>query len=187
VAAVLAKGLTGFGRVTFPASGCLASGPIWEAHGADRHAWLSAPWGTSKVARKLFGDGPIELPLVSTAGQEAVARLFDDSGFPWWHRAQFALLSSGDGPPDLADRWTSLALLLTPRWAEALAGLRSAGILAVARPGVDGDVVGFACASPEARDGLRRSLFEAAAAAGLTTHEGDSRSFADGIAGGRAE
>jgi hypothetical protein len=181
VAAVLATGLTAFGQVTFPSGVSRAEGPSGTA-GVQR-ARPTSPAALDRIAGAALRRGPAELPLVSTTDARIAASLFDDAAFPWWAQAQAILLSSSSTPPTLTESWPALARLFTPAWADALAGLRAVGIEAIARPSVDGDVVGFACATTQVRDRLRGCLFRAAGEAGLAATRVGLEDFNNGIAG----
>jgi hypothetical protein len=185
VVTVLSEGLTAFGRVTFPSGQCQAEGPTWTTSGPGRHvARYRSPSRVDRIAGSWLGRGPSELPLMSTMDAEIAASMFDDAAFPWWAQSQAILLSPTQAPPpNLADRWSAMVRLFTPAWAEALPELRSAGVQALARPGVDGDVVGFACATPDIREDVRRCLFQTSEAIGLSAQEVGLQTFTDGVSG----
>jgi hypothetical protein len=143
VAQVLASALTAIARVTFLSSKIPASAtPGWTAHGADLVRVLHA--GAMERLSAFFHRWPADMALVSTRSASSAAALFDDPGFPWWMQGQLALLSDAAAAPPDVDRATLLAMLQSD-WTQHAVHPRHAGVSAVIRPGVDGDVAGVLC------------------------------------------
>ena len=170
----LARAFVRFGRVTFPSSkaaGTRAS--RWTAYGDDH----IAAYASAGVPRAL-------LTLRSTLRASAVRELFDDAAHPWWYQGQFALLSrDATRLPDLRPYAALLPTLLEPEWTEALPVLADAGIDAIVRPGVDGDVCGIVCSSVETREAVEACLSRAASEAGMACRLLDEDAFAQAVAG----
>lgn len=139
---VVARALTAVARVTFPTSLPIdRPTDAWSMmRDTDRVRSLgSGTWG--ERLRAAMGRAPAEIVLLSTQSPDTVVGLFEDPAYPWWLQGQWALLSKLDSPlPDI-DRETAVSLF-DDEWAERLPLQRVPGLLAVVRPGVDGDVVG---------------------------------------------
>lgn len=132
VAAILARALTSVARVSFPVS--------------------------DDAAIALKGEAAI-VKLVSTCEAETAVRMFADPGYPWHLQGQVALLSPLHSRAPKIDR-KALLSLLSGHWTKPDGQLRqfhSLGILAVIRPGVDGDIGGVLSLS----DGFANTLLEA--------------------------
>ena len=142
VAGVLARAMTSVGRVTFLCSSVQsAATSSWSPLGDDLIRALTGKGFGARLVAKLRGT-PSDITLTSTRRPETAMRLFDDAGFPWWLQGQVVLLSESDAPPPDIDEEVLLALS-EEDWTKHAASLAPVGIEGVARPGVDGDVVGL--------------------------------------------
>jgi hypothetical protein len=165
----LARAFVRFGRVTFPCSTLkLTDNRDWHEFNGD---YVANPklGTTGHWADALTGlFRPAALPLLSTNREASVYALFDDPFYQWWNASQFALLSQPpESPPDLASESFSPSDLLGDQWAKTLAGFTRGGVKAILRPGVDGDVIGLLCSSPEFRDEIEAKIQMAANECGL--------------------
>ena len=120
VAAVVARALTSIGRVTFPSSAVHASAGGWSP----------------------FKRGPDAGDLLSTTDPQTVTQAFDDAAHPWSMQGQVLLISAPSVPPPEIDR-KRLRALLENDWSGAADALAPPGVIAVLRPGVDGDLAGL--------------------------------------------
>jgi hypothetical protein len=142
VAAILARALTSVARLTFPSSST-AGAPSGEwAPLAEDLVRSLGNGGLAERIRNTIGHVPATIALLSTRRPESAVRLFDDESFPWWLQGQVVVLSSPEAAPPDIDRTTVLSFL-TDDWSKRAANLAPAGIAAVMRPGVDGDVAGL--------------------------------------------
>ncbi len=122
VAAAVARALTSIGRITFLSSAV--------------HAPAGGGWSPSKKR------GPAPAELTSATDPEAVMHAFDDAAHPWWMQGQVLFLSEPGAAAVEIDREQLLALLEND-WAAAAGALPARGVVAVLRPGVDGDLAGL--------------------------------------------
>lgn len=186
VAGALARGLTSQGCVTFPCS---------AARGAPRGRWVRQ--GDDHVGRFSMAasrgwraalPGPLgrtDLPLLSTRREEAVLGLFDDADHPWWLQGQFALLSPpAAASPRLGEEQPLPSELVGEEWASCLGDLAEAGVVAILRPGVDGDVAGLASRSPDILRQLLEHVRRAAADFGLAFHAAPEDAFMKRLSAG---
>ncbi|MGC3987169.1 MAG: hypothetical protein QM777_21855 [Pseudorhodoferax sp.] len=163
----IARAMTDTARVSFLRAGPGPAGTVQWAVGNDgdciRATRPAGALGT--IADRLRGrPGPVT--LVCSRRADAVATVFDDPAFPWWLQSQALLLSSPDAaPPDVAPE-DALGLLDTD-WAARAAALRGRGVLAVARPAVDGEALGLLALDGAIAERLMASLAVQARAAGL--------------------
>lgn len=162
VAACLACALTRVCRLSFPTSRVVGA-PLGEA-------WTPVPGGLGHALetpglRAWSGHRGSPGWLLSTTDSRAAAGLFDDPGFPWWLRGQAAVASARDGPPPAVEPAAVLALL--DDVAPDTKALTAAGVSALLRPGVDGDVAGLLALSEAADRALLQALAQAAREAGL--------------------
>jgi hypothetical protein len=144
VADVWARALAVVARVTFLCSESLqAASTEWLASGDDsdfiRTAPSPSPVGAA-IARLRGQRGPVALMCSQRA--VTIARAFGDATFAWWLQSQVMLLSALDGPPPSVAPDTALTLL-GEDWAARARALRDCGVVAVARPAVDGDALGL--------------------------------------------
>ena len=128
--------------------------------------------------------GRTDLPLLSTRREEAVLGLFDDADHPWWLQGQFALLSPLAAPPRLSEERPLPSEVVVEEWASCLGDLAEAGVVAVLRPGVDGDVAGLASRSPDILRQLLEQVCRAAADFGLAFHVAPEDSFMERLSAG---
>jgi hypothetical protein len=166
VARVLAGALTLTSRVTFLSSvaGSAAS-DAWAPHGADQ-ARMSVRLGPiGRVTAKLRGE-PSEVALISTRQPETATRLFNDAGYPWWLQGQVILLSRVDAEPPAIDGHSVLALM-EEDWASRVGDLAGHNVAGVARPGVDGDVMGVLSFTESFEVGLLTAIQRQTVQAGL--------------------
>ena len=142
VAGALARALTSIARVTFPSSAATDGATrAWSPAGDDLVQALGGKGFGERVVAKLRGRPP-NVALMSTRRPETAMRLFDDASFPWWMQGQVVLLSGLDAPPPDIDEDALLALF-GEDWTTRAASVAAAGIKAIMRPGVDGDVAGL--------------------------------------------
>jgi hypothetical protein len=139
--AVLARALASVSRVTFPSSVVhpTAAGG-WSKSGGDDVRRLNAT-AAGRVAALLKGT-PGHVLLVSTRNPNTVMQAFEDPGYPWWMQGQVLLLSESNASPPEIER-NHLLALFEEEWAREAQALAPFGIVAVVRPGVDGDVAGL--------------------------------------------
>src|SRR5262249_12274153 len=82
-------------------------------------------------------------------------------------------------PPDFPEHSAVLTGdLFEAEWMATLASLKPSGVEAILRPGVDGDVIGVLCSSPELRAQLEDSLRTSAAGCGLAVQLVPEHEFA---------
>jgi len=155
----MARALSSFGQVVIPSSSVSGDESFdWRRDGVDQVACLRV---SGRPGRSL-------LTLRCTEGEHSIRSMFEDPVYPWWYQGQFALLCRrGTPPPDLEILSGFVGILLSDNWTSALAQLQVSGVLAVLRPGVDGDVAGLHCASDEVREELERCIEQAARACGV--------------------
>ena len=121
VAPLLARAFTSIGRVTFLSSAV--------------HAATAGGWWPLKRA-----PGPAE--LTSTTDPQTLMQAFDDAAHPWSMQGQVLLISAPSVPSPEIDR-KHLRALLENDWSGAADVLSPPGVIAVLRPGVDGDLAGL--------------------------------------------
>lgn len=141
IAGVCARALAATARVAFLRSDTAAErSPEWVDRGGECARSAPAPsWLESVVARLRGRHGPVTLICASRA--ETIQGAFTDAHFTWWSQSQVLLLSARDAPPPAIKPVEALALL-DPDWVTRAAPLSHQGVLAVARPAVDGDALG---------------------------------------------
>lgn len=167
VGRAIACAMTDVARVSFLRVGPALAGPEQWAAGNDGDCIRAAPpvGGLGTIADRLRGR-PGPATLVCSRRADAVATVFDDPAFPWWLQSQALLLSSPDtAPPDVVPQ--DVLALLDTDWAARAAALRGRGVLAVARPAVDGDALGLLALDGAIAERLMASLAVQARAAGL--------------------
>jgi hypothetical protein len=153
VVEVLTWALAAFGRVTFPCSTVSAAdGPRWQMQNGNFVVRYRTNSFLGRVVAHFTSRAP-DLTLLSTHAEATIRRLFDDPRYPWWAQSQFATLSQiGASSPEFDKIGFDPATLFGREWPERFDDLRSLGIQAILRPGVDGDVAGLLCLSSEVRD-----------------------------------
>lgn len=167
VGQALARALAATVRVSFLRVGSRsAATPGWVV-GDDgdftQEARSAGAWG--QVINRLRGrHGPVT--LVCSQRADAIAVMLDDPAFPWWLQSQVLLLSAPDAPPPGVTTEQALALLDVD-WATRAAALQTCGVLAVARPAVDGDALGLLVLDGAVAERFVASLAEQARAAGI--------------------
>ena len=165
VAHVLAAGLAEAGRVAFLRSTAPFAGSTdWTAVGADSVRDAGAPGVLARLAQAAHA-APARFALVATREPATIVASFEDPGFPWWLQGQVLLLSDPRaGPPDITPE-RARACCGEGAWAHVDA-LRAAGIVVLARPGVDGAVIGVHALVPSRLAGVLEALSRAAGVAG---------------------
>lgn len=135
--------------------------------------WTAVPGGHAVrfAGRRVLGFGPLPVGVLASRAPAVVARFFDDDTFVWTHETQLLLLAPPDTLPAL-DRALVSACLAVPIEA-SLAQLAAAGIIGLARAGVDGDVAGLYLPDPAWRQTVVGALAGAVTAAGLRWGERD--------------
>ncbi len=167
VADVLALTLAACGRMTFACSTAAAAHtPGWQALGRDFVARIRARSALGRILARLSGRAPADLVLLSTTEASTVRHLFDDGSYPRHAQAQVVLLSPADAPPPVYEAIASHPAALFS-WLGGAEGLSRAGVQAMLRPGVDGDVAGLFCASREVREIFEMALSGPAQARGM--------------------
>jgi hypothetical protein len=181
---VLARSLAAFGSVTFACSTISApDSPGWQMRGSDYVSRYRTRSGLDRIAARFFARAPVDLVLLSTTSEQAVRRLFNDPGYPWWSQGQFVLMSSaGESPPDFDSIAFGPATLFEREWAEGFGSLHSLGVQAIIRPGVDGDVAGLLCASCEIRDYFEAILSRSAQESGMPLQYVSEAEFVEALA-----
>lgn len=181
VARMLARAMTTVGRVSFPidesdANASFSAGPLKRRQG------LRAVLGVvADVAATLRATRSAPT-LVSSADPERVQRLFDDAAFPWHLQGQVALLSAAAAAAPGIDCATALSLV-EDDWTSKAASLASAGVIAVLRPGVDGDVAAFWSLSATVADLWSACLADEARQAGIARECLSESDFMNALAG----
>jgi len=180
----LAASLTGMGRVTFACSAVVVPDtPGWTSRDGDHVARYGARCLVGRIAARLSGGAAGDLTLLSSVSEASVVRLFDDAGYPWWHQGQFALVSKADAaPPDFDVIEFDPATLFGPDGSDCLHALTPLGVEAMLHPGVDGDVAGLLCASPEVRDRFEAVMHRCAQAVGASLHVMSEKEFIAAVA-----
>ncbi|MGJ4939410.1 hypothetical protein ACQR1W_02470 [Bradyrhizobium sp. HKCCYLS1011] len=185
VADVLATALAACGRMTFACSTVAApDAPGWQALGRDFVARIRVRSALGRAVASLSGRAPADLVLLSTTETATARRLFDDAGYPWYAQAQVVLLSSTDAPPPAYEAIASQPAALFS-WLGGVAGLARAGVQAMLRPGVDGDVAGLFCASRDVREVFETALSGQALALGMPVQHVNEAALMAGLAGSR--
>ncbi len=145
VADVWSRAMAETARVTF-----LCSEPVvptstdWLESGDGNEDFTKCAPAPSLLASGLaWLRGPrAAVALVCTTRSARIAKAFDDSNFAWWLQSQVLLLSPlAAAPPAIAP--DTVLALLGDDWATRAAALRRHGVVAVARPAVDGDGLGL--------------------------------------------
>jgi hypothetical protein len=181
---VLARSLAAFGRVTFACSTISAPDtPGWQMRGSDYVSRYRTRSGLDRIAARFFARAPVDLVLLSTTSEQAVRRLFNDPGYPWWSQGQFVLISSaGESPPDFDSIAFGPAKLFEREWAEGFGSLHPLGVQATFRPGVDGDVAGLLCVSGEIRNRFEAILSRSAQESGMSPQYVSEAGFIEALA-----
>ena len=110
--------------------------------------------------------------LVCTSDPGTIANAFTDTRFTWWSQSQLLLLSAPDAPPPAITPDEALTLI-DADWGTRATPLRRHGVLAVARPAIDGDALGVLALDDGIIDRLLAALADEsrAAAIGWALHE----------------
>lgn len=117
------------------------------------------------VCRWKSGMGP-KAGLRLAKQPDALLPAFDDPGFPWTQQGQIMLMVSSE-VSTLGFAPGSIRALMEDGWLDLAPDLEKQGLMAVARPGVDGAVLGVLCANRPAQDSLLTAFAHAAGGAGL--------------------
>lgn len=182
VANVLARALVSAARVVFPYSGVKEAVPnSWTP--LDDGDLIRALKDDSLDARLrgALRDVASESVLLATRDPRRVLQLFDDPAHPWWMQGHVALLTDPELPPPEIDR-RSLFALFEEGWTQRASALRDAGIGAVLRPGVDGDVAGLLALDGKLGDALLAALQSESRAAGFEWATLSEDEFAERLA-----
>ena len=139
VAAAWSRALAACARISFLSVADVPAARGWQPVGADMA--LADPRLLGRLVARLRGM-PHHAALVCSRQPTTIARAFDDAGFPWWLQSQVLLLTAPDAPPPEITP-AQASDLLDEAWARQADVLQRAGLVAVARPGVDGDVMGL--------------------------------------------
>jgi hypothetical protein len=180
----LARSLAAFGRVTFACSTIAATdAPGWQMQGGDFVVRYRTRSFFGRMAAQLSARAPVDLTLLSTIDEQAVRRLFDDSGYPWWAQGQFVLLSpKAASAPDFTQIEFNPAALFEREWPECFGKLQRLGVQAILRPGVDGDVAGLLCASIDVRHRFETILSRSVEEFGVSLQYVGEAQFAGALA-----
>lgn len=136
----------------------------WEPWGDDMARAAPAARGLAPIIARLRGErAPVA--LVCTRQAATIANAFGDAQFAWWLQSQVLLLSALDAPPPAVTPDDALALL-DADWATRALALGRVGVLAVARPAVDGDAMGLLALQGDTVDRFIAALAEQAREAG---------------------
>jgi hypothetical protein len=142
VANVLGRTVTSVARVTFLASEKpLTAASARPPRDGDQIWPVTAGGIAGRLGARIRGL-PSNAVFVSTRHPGTAAQLFNDAGFPWWLQGQVALLTRPEAPPPGVEART-IVELFEPNWTTHTASLAAAEVVAVLRPGVDGDVAGL--------------------------------------------
>jgi hypothetical protein len=169
VARAWARALVATARVTFLCSDARVPASCdWRPSSevADDCTQAIAPPGLFGGAlAKLRGQGG-PAALVCSQRAATVERAFIDPGFAWWLQSQVLLLSALDAPAPSVVPEAVLALLRED-WSTRARALHPHGVLAVARPAVDGDALGLLVLESSVGERLLRAIAGECVAAGL--------------------
>lgn len=191
VVEILARALTRSGRVTFPSASAESANIGWSSKGLDYiGAFSLRPAGGLPFLCRLHSyvtssRNARRLPLLSTIREEAARELFDDAAFPWRLQGQFALISRPTTPPPEFGGFQLPDRLFDDDWADSLQELGPTGIEAIIRPGVDGDVIGLACASMDVRRRIEDDIRLVAGELDIGSRELREETFAAALASTR--
>ncbi len=137
VAVMLARALTSVAEVSF----LVSDGTVDDLDPGASRVRVVKPASLIERADAVIANEPVNIKLASTHEPDTAVRLFEDFGHPWHAQAQVALLSVLDHAPQL-HRKTLLAAL-NGAWVNSIPALKTAGVQALVRPGVDGTVAGI--------------------------------------------
>lgn len=156
---VIAEALTRVATVAYLSThkpAALVDSTVWKPFGVGLRRWIGRlTLGVGRSAGLCFAKQPDEmLPA------------FDDPGFPWTMQGQVMLLVSPGGALAAVEP-SSILPLMEDGWIDMAANLQRQGVMAVARPGVDGAVMGVFCMNPQVREALLAALADAAHRAGV--------------------
>ena len=162
------QGLTGTGRLTFPVSTFEKEArgdwtPVGV--GGDQVVRLAPASGSFRRLLTSAWHGRSGIVLLSTDDATSARRMFDDASFSWDMQTQFALISPRDQEPPAVPSYEVATQLFEPTWAGALSHL--AGVDAILRPGVDGDLVGILSRTESIEAGIVGAVMQAASASSL--------------------
>lgn len=116
--------------------------------------------------RCLMGGRGREVGLCCAKQPDDLLPAFDVPGFPWTMQGQVMLLVSSDAVMRGVESSTIFPLM-EDGWMEGATNLERQGLMAVARPGVDGAVLGVFCTSSRIQDTLLDAFADAAVEAGV--------------------
>lgn len=167
IARTIARALTAIASVGFLRDGVGHAGPATWGCGNEGDCVRTGPGHSAlhAVIGRLRGHGTA-ITLVCSRRPAAIEEMFEAPAFPWWLQSQVLLLSAPETPPPEVTPAQALALL-EPDWAVRAAALRNRGVLAVARPAVDGDALGLLALDDVFAERLLASLATQAQAAGV--------------------
>lgn len=179
IALLLARSLTAVAQVTFASSSPRATAMTWAAAGEDAVRLLKP----EKLGDKIVGGfrRRSEIVLLSTRNPATALRMFDDASYPWALQGQVGLLSATEDELPMIDFGT-MSDLLSGDVQRHVASLTRAGLLALLRPGVDGDVAGLFSMDPNIEIGIVSDLRTRAADLGVQFEQLSEDTFADRLA-----
>ena len=180
VGKLLAGCLTSIARITFPVSEPPSSTSASWSGGNDDQARSLGADSLLQRAQQAWQRIPSQVILLSTRRKETATRLFEDPGFPWHLQGQIALLSPLEAAPPEIDRRFLLSLM-GDDWTARGVDLRSIGVTALLRPGVDGDVAGVLALIPGFKEALLNALALQTGPAGFDWSNVSEAAFADGL------
>lgn len=158
-ASILADALVCLGPVAFPTTELQAG-----AAGAAGNAARFAPWAPRRGARASRARSA----LCVTGAAALAVHLFNDAAYQWVLQSQFGLVcADGVAPAALVAQGRALEELIEPGWSKELPTLAQAGVRAVLRPGVDGDVAGLLAADAPLRQRVIEAIAQSARQAGV--------------------
>ncbi|WP_395699033.1 hypothetical protein [Aquabacterium sp.] len=171
---VLTGALTSLAPLAFLASS--ASGGDKPFDGSSTLADLGR-----SIARRVGLASPSPACWRQEAAAKDAEAVFDQHGFDWALRAQLGLVC-----PAVSDLPTPskefVDAILGERWADQLPALVGRGVLAMLRPGVDGDVALLVAATPAVEARIADALDRTAAETGVRLITLDEPAFAERLA-----
>lgn len=151
VAELVAAAVTDLGDVLFAWND--AEGIPWSDEDGTRREPPPGRGWLERVSRALRLGGRADVGWVRTRCASVVAHAFESATFPAWAGAQILLIA--DPGRRVSTRLFRLDDLTSSAWMKAVAALRTEGVVAAARPGADGAVIGVFASESAISSALR--------------------------------
>lgn len=120
---------------------------------------------------------------MTTTEADAALQLFEAPAQPWALQAQVVLFSDRTAPAPVVNA-AEMTRLLSDNWKQQARSAAARGVMAVLRPGVDGDVVGLLSLDAAFERSLLGALEQQAKRAGFEWQELPEAAFSDSLADG---